>query len=92
MKSPKLLLSTLGPASLNEHVISRLTNLGVNLFRINLSHTSINDLPKVIKMIKSFTNVPICLDTEGAQVRTGKLKESLFLKENQSLLFSISAY
>ncbi|SVB20499.1 uncharacterized protein METZ01_LOCUS173353, partial [marine metagenome] len=41
MKSPKLLLSTLGPASLNEHVISRLTNLGVNLFRINLSHTSL---------------------------------------------------
>ena len=80
------ILCTLGPSSLNKYVINRLTDLGVNIFRINLSHTSINDLPKVIKLIKSFTNVPICLDTEGAQVRTGMLKESLFLKENQSLL------
>jgi len=30
---------TLGPASLNDRVISWLEELGVSLFRLNLSHT-----------------------------------------------------
>ena len=34
-------------------------DLNVDLFRINLSHTSINELPKVIKLIKSFTSVGV---------------------------------
>ena len=65
------ILCTLGPASLNERVIRRLTDLGVNLFRINLSHTKASDLERVIDFIRSHTEVPICLDTEGAQIRTG---------------------
>ena len=85
-KKNKYLLSTLGPSSLNEHVISRLTDLGVDLFRINLSHTKIVDLSKVIDLIKSFTTVPICLDTEGAQVRTGSMKNKLSLKNNDKLI------
>ena len=65
------LLCTLGPASLNRHVISRLEKLGASLFRINLSHTSLDAVADTIDTIRSFTDVPICLDTEGAQVRTG---------------------
>ncbi|MCH7887703.1 MAG: hypothetical protein IIA00_00310 [Proteobacteria bacterium] len=37
----KELLCTLGPASMNDRVIGRLTELGVALFRINLSHTAL---------------------------------------------------
>lgn len=80
---PKKILCTLGPASLNEKVISRLEDLGVSLFRINLSHTNIEDLRNVIKEIRKYTSFPICLDTEGAQVRTGKLKQdSINVVEN----------
>ena len=66
------LLCTLGPASFNESVIKRLSDLGVSLFRINLSHTDLDDLTGLISQIRSYTDTPICLDTEGAQVRTGK--------------------
>ena len=66
------LLCTLGPASFNESVIKRLSDLGVSLFRINLSHTDLDDLAVLISQIRSYTDTPICLDTEGAQVRTGK--------------------
>ena len=45
---PKEILCTLGPSSLNSKVISRLEDTGVSLFRINLSHTSIDDLKNVI--------------------------------------------
>ena len=64
------LLSTLGPSSLNKQVIKKLDSLGVSLFRINLSHTEIKDLEKIINFVKAHSSVPICLDTEGAQIRT----------------------
>jgi len=65
------ILCTLGPASLNERVIKRLESVGVSLFRINLSHTELAQLEGIIRKIQAWTDVPICLDTEGAQVRTG---------------------
>jgi len=77
------ILCTLGPASLDEQVIKRLDGLGVGLFRINLSHTKSHNLSSIIETIQSHTDVPICLDTEGAQIRTGDFKESqIELREN----------
>ena len=57
----KLILATIGPSSLNEKVIKKLTNLGVFLFRINLSHTKIENLESVIQKIQKWSNIPICL-------------------------------
>jgi len=62
------LLSTLGPASFNEIVVKRLSDIRVSLFRINLSHTDLDDLAGLISQNRSYTDTPICLDTEGAQV------------------------
>ena len=62
-------LVTLGPSSLDMKTVKKLTNKGVNLFRINLSHTKLNDVENIIKKIQSWTNVPVCLDSEGAQIR-----------------------
>ena len=84
MSKPKTeILCTLGPASFNEQVIKRLDGLGVSLFRINLSHTKVRDLRAIIENIQTHTNVPICLDTEGAQIRTGDFVEDrIELREN----------
>jgi len=80
------LLCTLGPASLNERVIRCLERAGTSLFRLNLSHTKIEELEQTIAFINKLTSVPICLDTEGAQVRTGRLPNgTLTVRENQFL-------
>lgn len=63
------ILATLGPASLNEKSVLKMTELGVDLFRINLSHTKLKDVEKVVSLIQSWTDVPVCLDSEGAQIR-----------------------
>jgi hypothetical protein len=42
----------------------------VYLFRINLSHTSIDALESVIKAIQSWTYMLTCLNSEGAQDAT----------------------
>jgi len=64
-------------------VIKRLTDLGVGLFRINLSHTKAADLSAIIAQIQSHTDVPICLDSEGAEIRTGYfVTNTIDLREN----------
>jgi len=80
--SPEI-LCTLGPSSLNERVIERLAGLGVSLFRLNLSHTDVRDAERLIRLVQGCTSVPLCLDTEGAQIRTGSFVErSIDLREN----------
>lgn len=97
------LLCTLGPASLNDKVIHWLDRVGTSLLRVNLSHTKIEDLERIITFIQKRTRIPICLDTEGAQVRTGPLVEGkVMVHENRFLTararpvagdqFSISFY
>ena len=79
-------LSTLGPASMNDRVIRRLTGLGVTLFRINLSHTTMEQLPGAIETIRASTDVPICLDSEGAQIRTGWIEAGAVTLAEHALL------
>jgi ATP sulfurylase len=77
------ILCTLGPASLNRRTIQRLEQSGATLFRINLSHTKLTDLPRIIETIRDATQIPICLDTEGAQIRTGEFVDgSINLRDN----------
>jgi ATP sulfurylase len=60
-----------------------LEELGVDIFRLNLSHTRPGDIASTLQYIKSRTAVPICLDTEGAQVRSGSLVDGkVTLREN----------
>ena len=80
------ILATIGPSSLNEDAIKKLSLNGVYLFRINLSHTKIDDVSKVIDKIQSWTDVPICLDSEGAQVRNqGMESESVYFSKDSKV-------
>ena len=45
--------------------------LNVDLLRINLSHTWLEDIGKTIRFVAAISDTPICLDTEGVQIRTG---------------------
>ena len=85
----KELLCTLGPASMNDRVITRLAAVGVSLFRINLSHTAIEKVEEVVRYVQARTDVPICLDTEGAQIRTGPIANGpVVLPENSFIRFA----
>jgi len=60
---------TIGPSSNNKDFLKYVSGK-VSLVRLNMSHVKLIDLEKNIKKIKKFTKVPICIDTEGAQIRT----------------------
>ena len=83
---PKKILVTLGPSSLSENVVRRCAAYGVYLFRINLSHTRIEDVVPTIKKIRSWTDIPICLDSEGAQLRNQDMvNEMVYFKQGDSV-------
>ncbi len=69
MKKKIQILCTLGPSTLNKKFLL-FSDKNVSLFRLNMSHVSLKNLPKYIKFIRKFSKVPICIDTEGAQIRT----------------------
>ena len=81
MKKKIEIFCTLGPASLNKNFLNFAKNK-VDLLRLNMSHIEIKNLKKTINFIRSYTKIPICIDTEGAQIRT-KVKISKFFKTGQ---------
>ncbi len=71
--STKLFI-TLGPSTVNKEFLSNIDKKHVKLLRINLSHTDLSELSSLVKYIRKYTNIDICFDTEGAQIRTSKIK------------------
>ena len=79
------ILCTLGPASLRGDVIRGLDALGVDLFRINLSHTPPERVLPTIELVRRYSNIPICLDTQGAQVRCGLMGDGIAVDRNDKV-------
>ena len=85
MKEKKIkIICTLGPSSLNKDFLKFAKNK-VNLLRLNMSHVKIKELKKHINFIKKYSNIPICIDTEGAQVRT-KVNHEKIIKLGQKII------
>jgi len=85
MKKKIQIICTLGPSSLNSKFLDY-ADKNVDLLRLNMSHLNISDLEKNIKFIKKKTSCPICIDTEGAQIRS-KFKKKIFLKKKALIYF-----
>ena len=81
------IFATVGPSTLNKKFLSSINKKTVNLLRINLSHTKINELKKTINFIKKYTNIPICIDTEGAQVRTKSIRKLKLKLKKKSIIY-----
>jgi pyruvate kinase len=75
------ILCTLGPASFPPDVIKGLDERRVDLFRINLSHTAPEAVEETIASVRAVSSTPICLDTQGAQVRCGQIEPDVTLLE-----------
>ncbi len=76
------ILATLGPSSLNNKTVKKMTEQGVTLFRINLSHTKLDDVQDIVTNIQAWTDVPVCLDSEGAQIRNqDMINESVYFQK-----------
>ncbi|MDO8352282.1 MAG: pyruvate kinase, partial [Aestuariivirga sp.] len=74
------ILATLGPASSSPEMIEKLFVAGVDVFRINMSHTShalLKELHGHIRNIEIKVNRPIGIlaDLQGPKIRIGTFKD-----------------
>ena len=80
------IICTLGPSSFKKTVLKKLIKQKIDIFRINLSHTPISDIKNKINYLKKNNVRNICIDTEGAQLRTTITKnKSYFLKKGSTV-------
>ncbi|AOO79313.1 pyruvate kinase [Bosea vaviloviae] len=71
------IIATLGPASATEEMCAKLFEAGVDVFRINMSHTQRETLPEKIAMLRSLETkfrrpVGILADLQGPKLRVGQ--------------------
>jgi len=77
---------TLGPATNTLEHVEMLKSKEVDFVRINMSHSSLEDLYYFINLSKE-ANIPFIVDTEGSQVRSGDLdSQSITFDENDEVL------
>ena len=95
MKKKIKIICTLGPSSLNDQFLEY-ANKNVDLLRLNMSHLKISELKKNIEFIKKKTRCPICIDTEGAQIRSKyekrkfyKKKSLVYIKKNKTNILGL---
>jgi len=76
------ILATLGPASLDEAVIERLFLAGADVFRINMSHTSHENLHETVAKIRRVEKklerpIGILADLQGPKLRLGTFAQNM---------------
>ena len=89
------IVCTIGPASESEEMLTSLVNTGMNVARINFSHGGYEENATKIATIKKVREtlnqpIPLCLDTKGPEIRTGKLESGdvkVKIEEGQKFTF-----
>lgn len=88
------IIATLGPASDNEEVLTKMIKAGVNVMRLNFSHGDYHYYENVLKTIQSASKnaripVSVMQDLQGPKIRTGELyKEKVLLKKGSTLILT----
>ena len=70
------IIATLGPSTLKKNVITKLKK-DISMFRLNMSHLSLEKLEKNLNFLKKNNIKNVCIDTEGAQIRTTSTKKNI---------------
>ena len=89
------IIGTIGPASENEEMFTKLVKAGLNVARINFSHGGYEENKEkieTIKRVRAKLNKPVALllDTKGPEIRTGVLEtgnEKVVINEGQTFTF-----
>ena len=89
MKKRTKIIATIGPASCSPSMINRMIIGGTDVFRINLSHSTIDDAKKILSIlkdesIKAKRPVASLLDLQGQKIRIGSFsnKKNIHLKSS----------
>ncbi len=87
-------ICTIGPATSSFNGLKKLYEAGMNVVRINMSHSDHANARKIIGWIKTLNRqiespIPILLDTQGPEIRTGELEHPMQLNEGEIVRLTV---
>lgn len=87
------IVATLGPASSSEAVLKEMIDAGVNVFRINFSHSSHKDAKELIERVRGLNdqhdlNIALLADLQGPKLRIGNVEEGAVINAGDKLIFT----
>ena len=88
------IIATLGPASQDHQTIAALFDAGVDVFRINMSHGTHEDLYARVKMLRAIEKekhrpIGILVDLQGPKLRVGAMP-SVLIQTRRRVMRSVS--
>lgn len=88
------IICTIGPATHGFEKLEALYHAGMNLVRLNMSHADHEGAARIINWIKTLNRkvsfpVPILLDTQGPEIRTGERNEPMDLRPGEVVTISV---
>lgn len=90
MRRKTKIICTIGPATSSYEMLEKLYHAGMNVVRLNMSHGDHDSHRQVIKAIKTLNRkvaytVPVLLDTQGPEIRTGHRAVDLNLTDGEEI-------
>lgn len=88
------IVATLGPATDSPETIGKLIDAGMNIARLNMSHSSHDWVRRVVRDLRAAAAargvaVAIMMDTQGPAIRTGDLPAALDLKPGEKFTLTV---
>ena len=86
------IVATIGPSSSSKEVLRKMILRGVNVCRINFSHSTHHEAKKIIDTIKDInkelhTHTAILADLQGPKIRVGNLEKKIILRKGGVIFF-----
>lgn len=87
------IVATLGPASSDYKTMLAMVQAGVNVFRINFSHSGHENAEQIVEQVRKINreqqlNIAVLADLQGPKLRIGEVKEGAELKKGEVLKFT----
>lgn len=87
------IVATIGPSSSSKKVLKQMILAGVNVCRINFSHTNHDDAKKIISTIKTINqelhvHTAILADLQGPKIRIGGIEKPQKIKKGDEIVFT----
>ena len=93
LKKTKI-ICTIGPSSKPVKILKKLIIGGMDIARINTSHSNKEEIKEIINSIREISalhskNTAILLDLQGPKIRVGQLIGDIELKAGKKIVFTI---
>lgn len=94
MRKTKI-ICTIGPASKEENILRELITEGMDIARVNTSHSDSEEVIEIVEKIRRVSqefkrNTAIILDLQGPKIRVSDLKNKIRLERKQKVVFTVA--